>query len=199
MRFIFRILLVITSLAFMQASQPKSDLFLTDILLDTRIPDTGEYVYIYSPGGIIDKAFSLVPEVSNKTCIVFGAASAALMIILPACKERYYVTNAVFQFHSASAFIPPFMPRGVMISQWDAEFLAAELARDNDRIVRFMLNNQVPFSEAWIRQQMKNNTVLVGNALGYWSPWARPVSECIHCPEWTKMVDMKNALTVPSN
>lgn len=197
MKRLIRLLLVSFALGIMQASAPPDNLYLRDISRPTELPATGDYVYIDSPGGEINRAFELASQVQGKTCIVFRAASAALMIILPACKERYFVKGALFVFHSASIFIPPFQLQGVMLSQWELEEIAIALSKDNERILRHMINNKVPFSEAWLKKQMQENTELSGEALRHWYPWARPVAECLHCPDWTKLVVLLHVTNTP--
>jgi hypothetical protein len=186
-KFLFRVFVL--SLLFMgaqAASLPRS-MFLETIEEDTVLPQ-GQYILINSPGGSVIRAFQLAEQVKDKTCIVFNAGSAALMIVLPACNERYYVPNAMFEFHNAITVIPPFHPRPIAISQWDAAELALDLANTNERILKHMQDNGVPFSEGWLRKVMKESSPIWGNGLRYWHPWARPIAECIYCPEYLKMM-----------
>jgi hypothetical protein len=163
--------------------------FLEEIGLTSSLPATGNYVFLFSPGGSVDGAFALVPQLKDKTCIVFAAASAALMIVLPACKERYFVQGAVVQFHSAGVVLPP----AYFLNQWDARQLAIELERANLRIITHMVLHGVPWSPEFLDQAMKTDAVFVGEQLGQWGTWLRPVEQCTHCPFWTQIVRMPAA------
>jgi hypothetical protein len=163
-------------------------------VIDERTPLPAEdYVYFLSPGGHVDKAFEMVPFFRNKTCIVFGAGSAALMILLPACKERYYVQNARVVFHSA-VYLQVFGE----VNQQSAEE-AAEILRDtNQKMLLHMVQYGMPFEPDIIKEFMKQNTLFVGSELQVFHPWMVPVEQCQHCPFWTKMLQVKPAFPTPS-
>jgi hypothetical protein len=185
-RFLSIVLILLCLPALAGADAPKESPFLGEIDLDTPLPDTGSYVYILSPGGSIDRAFELAEQVKGKTCIIFGAASAALMIVMPACKERYFVYNAIIQFHSAGVVLPPMY----FLKEWDAAYLASELAKANLRIMRHMVLNGVPWSPEFLEVAMRLDLDFAGEELGQWGEWLRPVQECTHCPYWTKLVGL---------
>ena len=146
----------------------------------------GDYLFINSPGGLVDRSFDMLPDVKNKTCIVFNAASAALMIILPACKERYYVQNANLIFHSAVYFL-----WFVEVTQWSAEWKAQQLRKANERVLLHMVAHQIPFTPTVLDYHMKQNTWFHGDDIKVWEPWIKPVEQCTHCPDWTKMIQLK--------
>lgn len=177
---------------FMNTMSDGTSPYFGTIEQDSVVPE-GDYLYIWSPGGLVDKSFELLPEVENKTCIVFGAASAALMIILPACKERYYVRNANLVFHSAVYFL-----LFVELNQWNAQWAAQQLAEANERVLLHMIANGVPFTVDQLKYHMRNNTWFHKGNIKEWHPWILPVEECTHCPDWTKMVQVKDASPTPS-
>jgi hypothetical protein len=146
--------------------------------------DDNDIVLIYSPGGETDAAFVMAEQVKDKTCVVVGAGSAALMIVLPACKERFYIEGAFLQFHSANIMFD----RMVGLNQWDMEQFAAELKVLNNRILNHMLEKGVPFSEDFLKKAMREDTFIPHGGLRHWHPWLRPVSECLHCPTWVVML-----------
>lgn len=185
------LLLAAAFFASAQGAALTQDIFQRGITAGEPLRVVGDYVFILSQGGTVDTAFSFVPELESKTCIVFAAASAALMIMLPACKERYFVTGAILGFHNATLVLPALNTSPISISQWDAEALALLLKLSNDKILKHMLERGTPFSEAFLRKAMRENLVLTGSALMYWVPWLRPVSECSHCPAWTKLVNLR--------
>lgn len=169
-----------------------TDPFFGVIEEDSTIPES-QYVFINSPGGLVNHSFDLVPELKDKTCIVFNAASAALMIILPACKERYYVQNANLVFHSAVYFLT-----FVELNQWNAEWAANQLAEANQRVLLHMIAHDAPFTSDVLQYHMKQNTWFHGEDIKVWEPWILPVEQCYHCPEWTKMIQLKPASPTPS-
>lgn len=160
---------------------------------DSVVPE-GDYLLINSPGGLVNKSFELLPDVEGKTCIVFNAASAALMIILPACKERYYVKNANLVFHSAVYFL--FFAE---LNQWNAEWAAQQLREANERVLLHMVSHQIPFTPEVLNYHMQQNTWFHGEDIKVWEPWILPVEQCTHCPDWTKMLQLKPASTTQSS
>lgn len=195
MRYLFKVFLFLSLFASAQGASLQKSPFLGEIGQDTVLPE-GQYILINSPGGQVDRAFQLATQVKDKTCIVFNAGSAALMIVFPACKERYYMPNALFQFHNAIMMIPAFYPRPLAIDQWSAAELSFDLAVTNERILKHMLDNGVPFSEAWLRKVMRESSPIKGGSLRYWVPWAKPISDCLHCPTYIKMLNVSQE---PSN
>lgn len=63
-------------------------------------------IFIYSKGGEIDSAALIALSMKNKNteCYVKEAASAALQIVMPACKKTFVYKDTQFQFH-AMAYI----------------------------------------------------------------------------------------------
>lgn len=171
--------------AFLATGDDGTSPFFGEINHEATVP-AGDYVFINSPGGLVDKSFEMVPELENKTCIVFNAASAALMIILPACKERYYVQNARLGFHSAVYFLMFWE-----LTQWGAEYAAKELAEANRRVLIHMVQHGAPFTPDVIQYHMQQNTVFDAETIHVWEPWIKPVEQCYHCPDWVKMVQLK--------
>jgi hypothetical protein len=167
-----------------QASAPIPSHFLEDIMPGTQLPATGDYVFILSGGGSIDDAFRLAEQVKSKTCIVFAAASAALMIVLPSCKERYFVKGAVLAFHSAGIYLPP----SYFLTEWDAAEFAKGLAEANLRIKSHMVLSGVPWDPTFIELAMRTDIVISGEDVGQWAAWLKPVDQCTHCPTWTQLV-----------
>lgn len=166
--------------------------FFGTIQQDSTVPDS-DYVFINSPGGLVYKSFEMVPQLEGKTCIVFNAASAALMIILPACKERYYVPNARLGFHSAVFFLMWFE-----LNQWNAQEAASALAEANQQVLFHMIGKGVPFTPDVLQYHMQQNTVFDAETINVWEPWILPVEQCKHCPDWTKTVQLKPASPKPS-
>lgn len=171
--------------AFLTTGDDGSSPFFGAIEEHSVVPE-GDYVFINSPGGLVDRSFEMVPELENKTCIVFNAASAALMIILPACKERYYVQNARLGFHSAVYFLMFFE-----LTQWGAEYAARELAEANQRVLLHMVQSGAPFTPDVIHYHMQQNTIFDAETIHVWEPWLKPVEQCYHCPDWVKMIQLK--------
>lgn len=144
----------------------------------------GDYVVIHSPGGRIDVAWQLGPQLKGKTCIIKGAASAALQILLPFCKERYYLPSGFVMFHSTHVMFPP----DAMFSQADLEMIAKDMALDTDRMIVHLMANGFPLSEAWLKKVVKEASLIKGKGLLHLHPWLLPVEQCFHCPEWIKML-----------
>ena len=167
-----------------QASAPVPSPFLEEILPGTQLPATGDYVFILSPGGSINDAFRLAEQVKDKTCIVFAAASAALMIVMPSCKERFFVNGAILGFHSAGVYLPP----SYFLTEWEAAELAQQLALANLRIKSHMVLNGVPWTPEFLELAMRTDTLLSGEDVGQWPQWLKPINQCEHCPSWTRLV-----------
>lgn len=185
--------LVMLSTSFAVTASDGHDPFMGDIDEETVLDDS-PYVFINSRGGLVDRSFELVPELKEKTCIVFNAASAALMIVLPACKERYFVEGARLGFHSAvySGYFS-------QITEWSAKQAALNLAAANRRMMYHMIQHQAPFTPQELELHMRNNTLFTSDQIRAWNKWILPVEQCEHCPSWTKMVQLKSAEPLLSN
>jgi len=163
---------------------PKAN-YVGEIKHDTKAPTT-EYVLIRSPGGSIQAANEIAYTMHNKICIVQYAASAALQIILPACKERYYVRGAVLMFHSAGFFAEDFIHdygKG-FLNQTAFEIFYLTALDHNISMATKMLRSgySAANAQAIVDDMLKETTIhLDKKSLG---DWIRPVEECTHCQEF---------------
>ena len=145
------------------------------------IPPT-KYLVINSPGGYVTTAFAAVHHLRNMTCVVSYAASAAWQILLPACKERYYLPWAVTAFHSTH--VDMYGP----MNMWDTTDLAVALQETNIKMTNHMLSSGFPMGPKEFFKHLKEETVSRGKELDRFYPWIKPVSECNHCPlSWKRI------------
>ena len=144
---------------------------------DFTVPDNEGIVIINSDGGHVAVAIDAAPKLYQVTCIVQRAASAALQVLLPACKERFYLPDASLQFHGAVVV------GSGQLSEWVARDILTALSHANTFFVNFMLSSGFPMPAASIRTGLKNETLFEGKDLGLLSPWIRPVSLCLTCPQ----------------
>lgn len=189
--------LLICSLASLASAKPDKQEFPRYNLEGIQVPQLGQineyypiepsrFYLINSPGGIIDTAFIAGVHLQGKTCIIKYAASAALQILLPYCKDRYYLPDAQIQFHSAHVVFFGF--GSFMMSMWDAASIFESLVKDNKRMIQHMLSSGFPGTDKQVLQWAKDEVLWKGDDLGNFKGWARPIHECRHCPlSWQKL------------
>lgn len=152
---------------------------------DTEIELDGNYIVIYSLGGNTDVAWEEGKKLQGKTCIVMSAASAALQILLPYCKERFYFPDkGSIQFHSTHLVYVGTCALNV----YDAVEAVTSLTKSNTRMISHMLESGFPLSETWLHKALREEYLFKGKGLEHLHPWLRPVTECFHCPTWLQML-----------
>lgn len=162
---------------------PVNNMVIGTIVEDFKIPPS-EYLIFYSNGGNTDVAFMTGPALTNRTCIIKLAESAALQILLPFCKERYYLPEARVTFHASHIMAP----HDVLLSREDLKSAIIVLESTDALMIQHMLNFQFPLSQVWLKGAVKGNFTIAGSGLQNLHPWILPISECSHCPIWLKML-----------
>lgn len=153
---------------------------LNTIKPDTQLPNS-PYILIASRGGNVEQAFYLATLLQDKICIVLYADSAALQIILPACKERYYVPHANFGFHTAGRMI-----NERHYSPWAAQAYYESIMKVNKRMADHMIKSGLSYTEETLLNHMKNDTII--KDMSFFKGWIKPVEQCEECPFYTKLL-----------
>lgn len=157
---------------------------LGEIHENTKIPEK-DYVIIDSNGGDIYHAFDIGGEFKDKTCIVKKARSAALQVILPFCKERYYLPDAVIQFHSAGLSPKDLAKEGEfeLLTEPLLMVILESIQYSNVIMTMHMIESGIPLTMEQIYIGLMKNTTISGLSLKILHPWMLPISECSHCPK----------------
>lgn len=174
------------------SAEPEKEIFPRTVLNGVELPqlgpigtyypiEDGEIFVINSPGGIIDSAFMAGIRLQGKTCIVKHAASAALQILLPFCKHRYFLPDAMVQFHSSHVMYT--VLGTIMFSMWDAQEMADKLSEHNTRMIQHMIASGIPLLPQEILEHARKETIWRAPELGKLGTWIQPIQECKHCPE----------------
>lgn len=152
------------------------------ILENTDIPPT-RYLVVRSSGGIVHLADELGQKLGNVTCVVDYAASAALQLILPGCKERYYLPWGKIQFHSAHVGVSG------AVNMWWAQEAASRLEEANLLMIGRMLGSGLNITKDALYLHLMFETYADGDSITeVLGDWIRPISECAHCPlSWQKL------------
>lgn len=184
-RLLSALLLVVGVLSITRASSASEEPYVLGGIKPVVIGDIAEdsivlpsrFVVVQSAGGFVDAAHRMGDSLGNVTCVVDRAASAALQILLPSCKDRYYLPWTQLQFHSAHM--------GVQggISMWWAEQAYLRLKAANARMVDLLLRSGIPLSSDMLYFHLRLETFVEAPAITtFFGDWMKPISQCHHCP-----------------